>query len=243
MPPIALPHKPLRRAAASSGTVILCGRVLAENRWLAEAIRGAGYRIECRAHLDTAALAESSSDSIALLEVPNTGARAALNVLRELDPGARRRVLLVCWSWDHARLRPFVDVGVGDVLRMPASATELELRVRLRFGIRRDPKEPGPESHGDGAARDARSRRAVRIAESLSPREYALYQLLVERTGQVVTRAHAMERIWGRTSRRANASNILDVYIRYLRVKLAECAPHLRIVTVRGRGYRLRGET
>ena len=68
---------------------------------------------------------------------------------------------------------------------------------------------------------------------SLSNREFQLAQLLMSRAGDVVTRAEAMEHVWGSAAH----ENVLDVYIGYLRSRLGADA----IETVRGKGYRFRG--
>ena len=64
---------------------------------------------------------------------------------------------------------------------------------------------------------------------SLSNREFQLAHLLMSRAGTVVTRAEALEHVWGSATR----DNVLDVYVRYLRSRMGAHA----IKTVRGEGY------
>jgi DNA-binding response OmpR family regulator len=66
-----------------------------------------------------------------------------------------------------------------------------------------------------------------------------LYNLLVARLGQPVSRDEILRGVWAREKHAIPGSNIIDVYIRYLRVKLAQAAPNLRIVTLRNTGYSL----
>ncbi|MGH7620030.1 MAG: winged helix-turn-helix domain-containing protein, partial [Gemmatimonadaceae bacterium] len=63
------------------------------------------------------------------------------------------------------------------------------------------------------------------------------YDILSQRFGSVVRRAEILSRIWGRGTNAEPSSNIVDVYVRYLRVKLAQVAPSLVITTVRHVGY------
>ena len=72
----------------------------------------------------------------------------------------------------------------------------------------------------------------------LSPREYALLELFVRRAGDVLTRTEIIERVWDWAY--DGTSNVVDVYVRYLRTKLAPHPSAPRIETARGVGYVLR---
>ena len=73
---------------------------------------------------------------------------------------------------------------------------------------------------------------------SLSPREYALLELFVRRAGDVLTRTEIIDRVWDWAY--DGTSNVVDVYVRYLRAKLARHPSAPRIETARGVGYVLR---
>lgn len=74
----------------------------------------------------------------------------------------------------------------------------------------------------------------------LTQREFALLQLLIKNKGQTVTRTEAAQKVWGKESE--GDTNIVDVYIRYLREKLDEKFGIKIISTVRGVGYTIKAE-
>jgi two-component system OmpR family response regulator len=71
----------------------------------------------------------------------------------------------------------------------------------------------------------------------LSPREYALLEFLLRRSGQVQSRAEIIEHVWG--YQYDSFSNVVDVYVKYLRDKIDRPYGLALIETVRGAGYRL----
>lgn len=133
-----------------------------------------------------------------------------------------------------------LETGADDYMPKPFRFEELLARVRLRLRATADaPGSSSPASatsleHG-GVRLDLRTRRVtVEGAEvELSAREFSLAQELLEHPGQVLTREQLLSRVWGYDF--DPASNVVDVYIRYLRRKLGSD----RIETVRGVGYRL----
>jgi two-component system, OmpR family, copper resistance phosphate regulon response regulator CusR len=126
-----------------------------------------------------------------------------------------------------------LEGGADDYMPKPFRFEELLARVRLRLASHRTP-ELTVLSHG-GLQLDLRTRRAHvddRTVD-LSAREFALVETFLRHPGQVLTREQLLSHVWGYDF--DPGSNVVDVYVRYLRRKLgAE-----RIVTVRGMGYRL----
>ena len=117
----------------------------------------------------------------------------------------------------------------------PFSFEELLARVRVRLRGDRSP-EPTVLAVGD-AALDLRTRQAV-VGEqvvSLSAREFALADAFFRHPGQVLSREQLLSHVWGYDF--DPGSNIVDVYVGYLRRKLGKG----RITSVRGMGYRLEG--
>jgi DNA-binding response OmpR family regulator len=126
-----------------------------------------------------------------------------------------------------------LEGGADDYMAKPFRFEELLARVRLRLTPDRTP-ELTVLSHG-GLRLDLRTRRA-HVGErtvDLSAREFALAEMFLRHPGQVLSREQLLSRVWGYDF--DPGSNVVDVYVRYLRRKLgAE-----RIATVRGMGYRL----
>jgi two-component system, OmpR family, copper resistance phosphate regulon response regulator CusR len=126
-----------------------------------------------------------------------------------------------------------LEGGADDYMPKPFRFEELLARVRLRLASHRTP-ELTVLTHG-GLHLDLRTRRAHVDGRTvdLSAREFALVETFLRHPGQVLTREQLLSHVWGYDF--DPGSNVVDVYVRYLRRKLgAE-----RIVTVRGMGYRL----
>ena len=131
-----------------------------------------------------------------------------------------------------------LDVGADDYLVKPFAFAELT--ARLRALVRRGAPER-PTTLTAGALTIDPAARAVEVDGrplSLSPREYGLLELLVRRAGDVLTRTEIIERVWDWAY--DGTSNVVDVYVGYLRAKLAAHPSAPRIETARGVGYVLR---
>ncbi len=131
-----------------------------------------------------------------------------------------------------------LDAGADDYLVKPFALEELLARVRAL--LRRREPQPRTEICFQDLCLDTRSRTAHRGERKidLTTTEYKLLEFFLNRPGEVVSRHTILERVWGYDFE--GESNVLEVYIRYLRTKLeAEGEPRL-IHTVRGAGYVLR---
>ena len=131
-----------------------------------------------------------------------------------------------------------LDGGADDYLVKPFSFEELLARLRAlarRGSAERPAVLEAGELRLDPATRFA-SRGDVEIA--LSQKEYALLETLMRRPGVVLSRLQLLEHAWDDTYE--NRSNVIDVYIRYLREKIDRPFGTDTIETVRGVGYRLR---
>lgn len=131
-----------------------------------------------------------------------------------------------------------LDAGADDYLAKPFSFGELF--ARLRALIRRDPGERPAILHAGDLRLDPASRgvRRGEITIDMSAREFSLLELLLRRRGEVLSRTTIIEHVWDLAY--DGRSNVVDVYVRYLREKIDRPFGRNSIETVRGTGYRLR---
>ena len=130
-----------------------------------------------------------------------------------------------------------LDAGADDFLGKPFALEELLARIRA-VRRRHAPEPAAPFSVGD-LELDPLSHRVTRggRAIDLTPREYALLKFLIQRPGRVLSRSVLIDQVWDRQF--DVKSNVVDVYINYLRNKIDHAGKQPLIHTVRGCGYML----
>ncbi len=202
---------------------------------LSDGLRTAGHTVE---HAGTGRraleLAASRPYDLMILDI-GLPDQEGFTVLRRLRSTGSDLPVLILTARTSAEdtVRGF-ERGADDYMPKPFSFDELLARIRLR--ARREPDYVEPPTIEVGRCElDPVARTLLFEGDhvTLSPREFQLAHLLMSRGGDVVTRAEALDHVWGS----ASADNVLDVYIRYLRSRLGADA----IETVRGVGYRFVG--
>ena len=159
-------------------------------------------------------------------------------VCRKIREGGTWSPILMLTALDavHDRVRG-LDVGADDYLTKPFAFTELT--ARLRALIRRGAAErPAVLVAGDLALDP--STHVVRrgdVAVDLTAKEYALLEFFLRHPGEVLTRMRLIEHVWDFAY--DGGSNVVDVYVKYLREKIDRPFGANSIRTVRGAGYRL----
>jgi DNA-binding response OmpR family regulator len=164
--------------------------------------------------------------------------RDGFAVCRELRARGKKTPILMLTARDSVddRVRG-LDAGADDYLIKPFAFQEL--LARLRALARRPAAVQDDILRLENLTLDTRAHQARRDAQpiDLSAREYRLLEFLLRHPGQVLTRTQIAEHIWGYDFD-AN-SNVVDVYIRYLRRKVDDPFEPKLIQTVRGVGYKL----
>ena len=133
-----------------------------------------------------------------------------------------------------------LDAGADDYLAKPFAFREL--LARMRALARRAPEQPAERvSAGDIELDPVRHRVTVGArSEDLSAREYALLGYLIREEGRVVTRLQILDAVWG--AEPDVYSNVVDLYVHYVRRKLESLGRRDSLRTVRGVGYTLEAQ-
>ncbi|PRX31046.1 winged helix family two component transcriptional regulator [Orenia metallireducens] len=166
--------------------------------------------------------------------------KSGLEVLRELrDQGNKVPVLILTAKESIEDKVRGLDLGADDYLTKPFAFAELRARIRALF--RRKLDESNNVLKIDNLVLDTITHKVTRAGKEieLTVKEYSVLEYLMRNRGQVLNRTQIEEHVWD--YRYGSNSNIVDVYIRYLRKKIDKDFDRKLIETVRGRGYRLKG--
>ena len=186
---------------------------------------------------DAQALIEAASFDLIILDLvlPKVDGLDVLKCVRTRKPSPPVLILS-----GRARVEDRVkglDLGADDYLTKPFSFSELSARVRAL--MRRNPNSFDIILRVGDLELD-RAERVVRRAGrriDLTPREFALLEYLMRNAGRPVTRAMIIEHVWNFSF--DTMTNVVDVYINYLRKKVDQGLEHKLIHTVRNVGYEL----
>lgn len=179
---------------------------------------------------------EERYDAIILdLNLPAQDGLSALRALR--SSGVATPVLVLTARDETDDVVAGLDAGADDYLRKPFVFRELQ--ARLRSVARREAPQTPLELRVADLVYDLATRRVARGEReiTLTAREHAFLEYLMRNTGRVLTRAMFESALWDRSGE--TGSNVVDVYVRRLRVKIDADGERPLIETVRGIGYRL----
>jgi DNA-binding response OmpR family regulator len=188
-----------------------------------------------------AALAQAGPYDVIILDrmLPDIDGATLLRVLR--SKGVATPVLMLTALGAVEDRVGGLDAGADDYLPKPFAFAELLARIRA-LG-RRSLATPDQRLRAGDLSLDE-LRHVAQVGDQtvdLSAREFALLGYLIRHAGQVLTRQQILDAVWG--AEPDVYSNVVDLYIHYLRRKLGELGRADRLRTIRGVGYSLRSET
>ena len=209
----------------SEATLLLLG---AEAEALAERLEASGY---------SCLVGESSSDQWPLchLAVLSADQQPRIATLRQRLPEIP--LLLEIGSDSVGARSRLLQAGASDFWIASLGASDLLVRLRLHLKLIHK-QQPSRDRLTLADLTVVPSRHEVRRNGrliNLTAREYALLLMLIEHRGQVLSREQILRQVWH--DQQGAASNVIEVYVRYLRQKLEEQGERRLIHTVRGRGY------
>lgn len=206
--------------------------------FIVKGLRAEGHAIEwAPTASEGEALGTTQEFDMVLLDLmlPDGSGRETLQKIRAVD--AEVPIIVVSALGEIDDKVSLLDLGADDYLVKPFAFAELAARIRANA------------RHGQQSARvlaagdltlDTKSRIARRdpVAVDLPSREFALLEYLIRHADQVLSRQQLLDAVWGFDF--DTGSNVVDVYIGYLRRKLDRVGEPSFIETVRGAGYRVR---
>jgi DNA-binding response OmpR family regulator len=203
--------------------------------FLEKGLGAAGYATTVVGEGGAASLMARDEDfDLMILDIGLPG-KDGFTVLREVRNASQRLPVLILTARDELEDKVGgLEGGADDYVTKPFRFEELLARVRAR--LREERGAESPVIRAGSIALDPRTRRVVVKGSDLelSAREYSMLEVLMRHPNQVMSREQLLSQVWGYDF--DPASNVIDVYVGYLRKKLGPES----IETVRGAGYRLR---
>jgi len=182
------------------------------------------------------AMAEDNDYALVLLDVMLPG-MSGLELLRRLRRVKDTPVIMVTARDQVMDKVTGLDMGADDYITKPFEIEELLARIRACLR-KRTPAREAEKVLSSGRLRLDPARHEVCFGDTpitLTQREFALLQVMMENRSIVLSREVLLEKVWGYDY--AGETNVVDVYIRYLRAKIDDAFGVKHIHTVRGVGY------
>lgn len=186
-------------------------------------------------------LAESNDYDLVILDVM-LPKKTGLEVLEALRANKNDVPILMLTAKDSISDRVAgLDSGCDDYLTKPFAFDELLARIRAL--LRRGTKEKSAELKVADVVIDLPSHKVTRAGKDidLTSKEYALLTYFVRNKGRILTRTNISEHVWDYNF--DSFTNVIDVYVNYLRKKIDTGREHKLIHTIRGVGYVLKAES
>ncbi|MEE3717892.1 response regulator transcription factor [Tumidithrix elongata RA019] len=183
-------------------------------------------------------LARQISPDLVILDWMMPGL-SGIEICRRLrSTGIKVPILLVTAKDEISDRVTGLDAGADDYIIKPFSIEELLARIRSH--LRRTKEENTDTLQFEDLSLNRLTREVKRAGQSieLTVREFELLEYLMANPQQVLTRDRILEKVWGYDF--GGDSNVIEVYVRTLRIKLEEHNPKRLIQTVRGVGYVMR---
>ena len=211
------------------------------NEMIRKKLTSEGYSVDtCYDGEDALAYLDVTEYDGVILDIMMPG-RDGLQVLREMRRKGIHTPVMFLTARDSIEDRvKGLDAGATDYVVKPFSFKELMARVRAmtreKYGTSSSVLQVGDLTMDTASQKVARGERNI----DLSAKEYALLRYMMTNSGIVLSRDMIEDHVWNYDYE--GGTNVVDVYIRYLRRKIDEGEEKKLIQTVRGRGYVIRAD-
>ena len=219
--------------------IVLIEDDLEIRRLVADALSSAGHDVDSAGTaLEGLELAIQENPALVVMDLglPDIDGTELLKMIRAISEVPV--IVITARDTDDAVIKT-LDAGADDYLVKPFSVAQLEARVRAVMRRRSANAVSGPLSVG-GVMIDVAAREATLdgVALHLSPKEFDLLRVLVERVGQVVSKRELMAEVWREPF--SGSDRTIDVHLSWLRTKLGETAQDPKYIqTVHGVGVKV----
>lgn len=209
-------------------------------QFLLRGLEAEGYRVRLAGDGGSAVAAfrEDLPDlTILNLNLPVKGGERVLDEVRMLN--AELPVLVLSARQEVETLVRCLDQGADDFMTKPISLRELRARCRALLRRRREARLALRAGDLELDRLERSARRAGRAVD-LTSLEFALLEYLMLNRGHCVSRVELLDSVWKMEA--AQTTNVVDVYVNYVRSKIQDPRPGRLIRTVRGQGYMVPSE-